>query len=822
MTYKEKKEKVLSSDILTITTNIMPDGEVKASEFLCLNPNRPDNKIGSLKININTGLWSDFATNSKGGDIISWVSYINNIKYQDAVSYIYNNVLSLSQPVNNDTEDINNLRGSDIGVKKIVEETVPTIPVVKPHIAIKKTKVVAKSVPNKYVTTNGIDVILTDSPIDIEKLPAKADPTFYKAPNGKYALTVYRVDKEDGSKSIGMACTTADGIVYKHIDGNRPLYNIDKIIKSNKPVLFVEGEKCAKTAEAVLGDRFTVTTLAGGSNAFDKTDWTPLINKELYIWPDNDEPGYKLANRIVEELPTAKIVDIPSEIHNNVKGFDFYDYIVLNMDKTIIDHIKIIYNTLSIKKTNMISNHFRKMTHTDVWMADYLKMIEPNIMYVGSGNKGEWYSYSDGIWDRAEASVYKRVVNAIHALPTIFRKMDIENKENIKYYTSLLNTGRIKAVLEALRNDMRLATFPDERKGIFNFKRESYNCLTGKLSIYKKTDYLTHKSSISYREGAKCPKWISFLNDIFQGDKDKIRYIQQLIGYSMTGMADREFLVFLKGEGRNGKSLMVEILEKLFGDYSYTLSSKALLSNKFSANSSAPSPEMAGLKGKKIVFTTESSGGYFDAALVKSITSGDTITARKLHKDSIQFSPTHVLWVMGNESPVLNDASLGMSRRYKEINFPVIFDGKKSKASILNPIFKELEGIAQWGLEGIKDYRENGFKEPKEVTDIAIEKRLESDPVKLFLDECTEKKIESEVKAIDLYSNYRHYSIANGYRPKTMTGFGVAAKRHIKKHRILKGMYYMDIKMTTIFNKDGHFSTLDSNKKTYDSVLEDV
>lgn len=82
----------------------------------------------------------------------------------------------------------------------------------------------------------------------------------------------------------------------------RPLYNLPHIAQSDR-VIWVEGEKCADELTK-LG--YTSTCTIGGAGMLshktkDKFDFSPLQNKELIIWPDNDESGLKLA-KIIQEL----------------------------------------------------------------------------------------------------------------------------------------------------------------------------------------------------------------------------------------------------------------------------------------------------------------------------------------------------------------------------------------------------------------------------------------------------------------------------------------------------------------------------------------
>lgn len=62
----------------------LPDGKLQGSEYIALNPRRVDRHLGSFRINLRSGKWSDFATGDQGGDPISLVAYLFDLSQGEA------------------------------------------------------------------------------------------------------------------------------------------------------------------------------------------------------------------------------------------------------------------------------------------------------------------------------------------------------------------------------------------------------------------------------------------------------------------------------------------------------------------------------------------------------------------------------------------------------------------------------------------------------------------------------------------------------------------------------------------------------------------
>lgn len=141
----------------------------------------------------------------------------------------------------------------------------------------------------------------------------------YKSATGATLGYICRYDKGDKKTYRPYTCWS-DGWKFKAFPTPRPLYNLDKIAGASK-ILVVEGEKTAEAATLLLPD-WVVTTWQGGASSVAQTDWTPLKGKEVWVWPDADEPGRTAASAILRKAPHATLVKLP---HNLPVGWDLAD-----------------------------------------------------------------------------------------------------------------------------------------------------------------------------------------------------------------------------------------------------------------------------------------------------------------------------------------------------------------------------------------------------------------------------------------------------------------------------------------------------------------
>ena len=132
-----------------------------------------------------------------------------------------------------------------------------------------------------------------DAPPPPDKHPTMGEPSAVY----RYTDTffVYRFDTDSG-KEIRPLTYCTDGKKnawrWQGIENGRPLYNLELLnAHPDRQVIVVEGEKTAEALQRVLS-RQVVTTWHGGTGAVSKSDWSPLMGREVYAWPDNDAVGF--------------------------------------------------------------------------------------------------------------------------------------------------------------------------------------------------------------------------------------------------------------------------------------------------------------------------------------------------------------------------------------------------------------------------------------------------------------------------------------------------------------------------------------------------
>lgn len=254
------------------------------------------------------------------------------------------------------------------------------------------------------------------------------------------------------------------------------------------------------------------------------------------------------------------------------------------------------------------------------------------------------------------------------------------------------------------------------------------------------------------------PRWERFLTDTFGEDaegREMISYLQLLLGYSVTGDVGGQVLPFLFGAGKNGKSVLLDVLMKLLGDYADAAPPGFLMAKPYEGHPT----DLAELHGRRVIVCSEvKPGDKFDEARVKLLTGGDRIKARRMRQDFFSFTPTHKLWLLGNHRPEVGTGGFAFWRRMRLIPFErVVPDHLKidNLADVL--VTEEGPGILGWLIDGARRYLggDRDLTGPERVRIATTAYAETEDHTGRFYEECCRLAPDLRAEQTTLYAAYK-------------------------------------------------------------------
>ena len=289
----QKLNTTLLSCAYEYVTEWIPGGEIKGAEYIVCNPNRADSSPGSFKINLESGVWAEFATEDKGANLFSLYQYIFQVDEKEALKRL--------KPLTQVTKPI--AKSVSKPIKKEKKEAEPIAPGTED----------AKFLPPQH------------------SLEGQEITHFwgYYDEKGKLLFWVLRYLNDKGVKETTPCRYLPSNQRYDYSlpPGKRVLFNLPGI-KPGATIIFSEGEKTATHLSQIFPQAVSTTSVGGASNLF-KSDLKPLeAVKEIVIFPDNDDPGYNYALQIAIwawiKNVSVKILNIKAM--NWAEGEDSADY----------------------------------------------------------------------------------------------------------------------------------------------------------------------------------------------------------------------------------------------------------------------------------------------------------------------------------------------------------------------------------------------------------------------------------------------------------------------------------------------------------------
>ena len=536
----------------------------------------------------------------------------------------------------------------------------------------------------------------------------------------------------------------------------RPLYN-QPGMRAVDTVVLVEGEK---SAQALIEVGICATTAMHGANApIDKTDWSPLAGKAVLIWPDKDKPGWEYADRASQAVlmagsRTCHILYPPEDAPQGwdaadarVEGFDVAGFIAHGprLQMHLIDD--------DAQTLTQASGPEQAVWGTEDALAlSFTRRYHKDWRYVAAW--GKWLVWDGQRW-RSEDTLA-----ATDLIRHVCRHASL-NTHNPRIATKLAASSTVGGVERLARADRRHAALTQEWDAdawLLNTPGGVVDLRSGRLRSHDRADRMTKITTATPR--GQCPQWGAFLSDVTGGDLAMQGYLQRMVGYALTGSTQEHALFFLYGTGANGKSVFVNTLADILGDYA----SNAPMDTFMETRSDRHPTDMAGLRGARFVAAIETEQGRrWAESKVKSLTGGDKISARFMRQDFFEFFPQFKLFVAGNHKPAIRNIDEAMKRRLHLIPFTITVAPERRDKHLQQKLLAERDGILAWALEGCLAWQRLGRLDPPPQVLAATEEYFEAeDALGRWIDERCVRHANAKSLTAELFTDWRQWAEASG------------------------------------------------------------
>lgn len=421
----------------------------------------------------------------------------------------------------------------------------------------------------------------------------------------------------------------------------------------------------------------------------------------------------------------------------------------------------------------------------------FAEKYQGQLIYVPQ--RGEWLSWSGHAWrndeerhvnEYAKAVARDMLLNASRLYTesalvnnqTRSRELIEQAEAYVKANKGLQNLSKLKSMVEFAATDPRLAkslTKLDNDDMLIGVRNGVIDLETGQHRDGQPADLINRQAGCAFAGGSAevdCQVWQRFLSEV-QPDPDVRHWLQKFAGYCLTGRTDEQVFAVFHGNGANGKSVFVETIKKLLGEYASTAQFETFCaSNK----NDAIRNDVARLDKIRLVVASEGQdGSRLDESLVKQFTGGDEVTARFLHREFFTFRPRFKVVLVTNHKPQISGTDGGIWRRVVLVPWSVTIPADQRDRRLADKLERELPGILAWALDGLAAYLRGGLELPRRLVVVNEDYRRDSDIIGLWLaDNCDVSDPGYRSAMSDIYQNYINWASACGHRPVSRKTLG--------------------------------------------------
>ena len=373
--------------------------------------------------------------------------------------------------------------------------------------------------------------------------------------------------------------------------------------------------------------------------------------------------------------------------------------------------------------------------------------------YVSAWNK--WFSFDGKQW----------TVDETRETWSLARKLCREASSGVnkvREAKSIANAKTRAAVVSLAGEDRRLAATVDQWDAdpwLLNTPGGVIDLRTGERRDHCAEDYMTKITAVAPNASCPTPLLSKFLDRVTDGDKKLQAYLARVTGYSLTGVTTEHAMFFLHGDGANGKSVFMNTIACVLGDYHRTAPIEV-----FTATNNEQHPtQLAMLRGARLVTATETEEGRrWAESRIKTLTGGDRIAARFMRQDFFEYTPQFKLMISGNHKPGLRSVDEAIRRRLNLVPFDVTIPEAERDKELTGKLKAEGPGVLAWMIAGCLEWQRVGLAPPKIVTEATDAYLEDEDTIKLWVDEVCLQGEQYWTPTNQLFASWQDWAEARG------------------------------------------------------------
>lgn len=577
----------------------------------------------------------------------------------------------------------------------------------------------------------------------------------------------------------------------------RVLYHLPELITRPNDVAFiVEGEK---DADLLADKRLLATTSPGGAGKWRHEYGESLRDRDVVIVPDNDEAGKRHSESVARSLhgiaATVKIVHLPDLRY---KG-DVSDWLQAGHGIEALQKLAAAAPEWScdVEERNSFPETPGQPQPVQEAVDDPHRLAGVYLDHRGKDDQGrvtirfwrdQWWRWTGTHYRILETSDLRAEVTSTTKAEIDEWTRTRDAAKEAKKVTHHLVTN----IMQALAGMVLVSSNIEQPAwlGLPGICTDYLSMANGLVDLEKclvdqpidpqahTPEFFTQVHlSYPYDQTATCRRWEAFLDEVLEGDQDRIAILQEWFGYCLTMDTSRQKFLMLEGDGANGKSVVCETLAVLLGKENVSHVPLELFGQRF---------QLTQTLGRLANIAAEI--GELDKAAegtLKAFTSGDRMYFDRKGLPGVEAYPTARLVLSTNNRPRFSDRSSGLWRRMILLPFRVVIPEERQDRRLAARLRQELPGIFQWAIAGLRRLQVQSHFSTAQVCNEAIEDyRVESNPARQFLLEIVEEAPEDIVSCRELYQHYRKWCNDSGYRQLGNCTFGKEVMRLFPSTRV--------------------------------------